>query len=434
MGIESVQNAMPEISVVIPVHNTEPYLMQCLLSVVQQSFSNWELICIDDGSTDGSLNIMQSIARADNRVRILIRKTASGSAAIPRNMGLKQARGKYIIFLDADDYFDEYLLEKLYNQAEKTQADLVMCDNYIIEAETGDISSTSTELHKEYLPELEVFSYKDIPEKIFQISNAAAWHRLIKKKILDDTGLVFQEGTPSLDDMFLVNAVLIMAKRISIIRDRLVYYRVLRPGAQTTRISKHKESFFKVFSKLNSYLMKQGVYDDVKDSLQLWTLGTMYWWLYSIHDVDIFIDLYKLYQRKYLYKLNLLDVDVDNLGSKYLQDFYCRMKNDSRLPFPFDVVSNISSQYSKIAIYGAGKIGKRLYALLEKYDKVEVSMWCDRNFNIMNDKRIISPLALKSREYDAVIIAIRDEDIVCEVKDKLENWGIEVEKIYTVDN
>lgn len=428
-----MRSVIPKVSVIVPVHNTEPYLFQCLSSIVRQSLMEWELICIDDGSTDGSLDIMQSIAESDNRVKILTRKTASGSAAVPRNMGLKQARGEYVIFLDADDYFDKFLLEKLYNCAVKVQADLVMCDNYVIETETGRISTEYSELHRERIPSLEFFSYKDIPNSIFQISNAAAWHRLIKKKILDDTGLVFQEGTPILDDMFFVNAVLIMAKRVSVIYDRLIYYRVQRPGAQTTQISMHKDSVFKVFYRLNTYLIQQKIYHTVKKSLQEWTISTMWWWLYSIHEFESFVSMYRLYQQKYLKELKLLDADVSAIRSEVVRDFFYKLKNDSQLPIPFNILEAVLPTHANIILYGAGRVGRRMYALIKGYDKANLCLWCDKNAENMQDERIKHPREMQSCSYDAVIIAIRDKMVVQSAIRELENYGVDKNVIFTLD-
>ena len=112
----------PQISVIIPVYNTAKYLEQCMSTLVNQTFREIELICINDGSTDESRDILKKFALSDERIRLIDRETASGSAALPRNIGLEQAKGKYVIFLDSDDYFAETMLEKLYEHAEKMNA------------------------------------------------------------------------------------------------------------------------------------------------------------------------------------------------------------------------------------------------------------------------------------------------------------------------
>lgn len=122
----------PQISVIVPIHNTSQYLEQCMDTLVNQTFRDIEIICVNDGSTDCSQEILEKFASADKRIILLYRSCASGSAALPRNMGLERASGKYVIFLDSDDYFAETMLEKLYEYAEEWNADLVMCDNYTV--------------------------------------------------------------------------------------------------------------------------------------------------------------------------------------------------------------------------------------------------------------------------------------------------------------
>ena len=172
----------PEISVVVPVYNTSAYLEQCMESILSQTFQNMEVICVDDGSTDKSLEILKRFAKRDSRITVLHRDGASGSAAVPRNMGLERAKGTYVIFLDSDDYIDLQMFEKMLVCAKKQNADLVMCDNYVVSSRNGLVKDRDGELHHKYITDHitgNVFSYQDIPDTIFQISNAAVWHRMI---------------------------------------------------------------------------------------------------------------------------------------------------------------------------------------------------------------------------------------------------------------
>ena len=102
----------PKISVIIPVYNVEKYLPECLESILNQNFQDFEIICVDDGSTDRSLDILQEYKRKDDRFVILQQRHAGAGAA--RNHGIKLAEGKYIQFLDSDDYFEPTLLETIF--------------------------------------------------------------------------------------------------------------------------------------------------------------------------------------------------------------------------------------------------------------------------------------------------------------------------------
>ena len=113
---------MIKVSVIVPVYNTQDYLNECIDSVLNQSLADFELICIDDGSTDASLEILKDYEKKDNRIQVFSQKN-SGLAA-SRNAGLNVAQGEYVLFLDSDDYLKSDTLEKLYNQAIENNLDL----------------------------------------------------------------------------------------------------------------------------------------------------------------------------------------------------------------------------------------------------------------------------------------------------------------------
>ena len=95
------------VSVIVPVYNTEKYLEQCLNSILGQTLQEIEVICVDDGSTDGSVQMIERMSLEDERLVLLKQKNAGGGAA--RNLGMEKAKGKYLMFLDSDDFFHRYL-------------------------------------------------------------------------------------------------------------------------------------------------------------------------------------------------------------------------------------------------------------------------------------------------------------------------------------
>lgn len=113
---------MIKISVIIPVYNVEMYLEQCVNSVMNQTLDDIEIICVNDGSTDNSLHILKELATKDKRLKIINQENLGLSEA--RNRGIKEAIGKYISFIDSDDWIDVDFLEKLYSAAEENQADI----------------------------------------------------------------------------------------------------------------------------------------------------------------------------------------------------------------------------------------------------------------------------------------------------------------------
>ncbi len=116
----------PAISIIIPVYNAYLYLDQCLQSILEQTFKQWEAIVINDGSTDDSLSILIMYANKDSRIKIFHQENKGVSAA--RNKGLLHARGKFITFCDADDYISPVFLEDLYDKMLLPSVDLVICN------------------------------------------------------------------------------------------------------------------------------------------------------------------------------------------------------------------------------------------------------------------------------------------------------------------
>ncbi len=121
---------MAKVSVIIPVYNTEKYLKECLDSVINQTFNDIEIICINDGSTDGSLNILTEYATIDSRIIVITQENKGVSEA--RNNGMEKAGGEYIMFLDSDDYLYKQACEIAYNSATSNNADVGIFGHYIL--------------------------------------------------------------------------------------------------------------------------------------------------------------------------------------------------------------------------------------------------------------------------------------------------------------
>lgn len=115
---------MPKVSVIVPVYNTEKYLERCIDSIISQSFKDFELILINDGSKDKSLSIMKEHARKDKRIRVFDQNNKG--PAITRNFGINQAKAKYVMFIDSDDYIDDNYIQDYYNVISKEDLDIVI--------------------------------------------------------------------------------------------------------------------------------------------------------------------------------------------------------------------------------------------------------------------------------------------------------------------
>ena len=122
----------PKVSIIIPMYNSEKYIAECLNSILGQTFKDFEVIVVDDCSTDDSVKIVEDyIPKFEGRLQLLHMEKNSGHAALPRNKGLDAARGDYVYFVDSDDLLVESALVELYDVAEKTQAEVVICKNHL---------------------------------------------------------------------------------------------------------------------------------------------------------------------------------------------------------------------------------------------------------------------------------------------------------------
>ena len=214
-------NVMPKISVIIPVYNVEQYLPQCLDSLRKQTLSDLEFICINDGSVDGSLDILQAYAAEDHRFVIINQKNRGQGYA--RNKGLEAASGEYIGFVDGDDWVDEDMYETLYHLIYEHQADISICTHY-------------TEL-----PNRTKVKYKSKKTKIFSSQKAIAtliedkiiqnyiWEKLFKRELF--TELRFPVGW-SFEDIALCYKIFHKARKIVLLQTPKYHYRT-RPGSIT---------------------------------------------------------------------------------------------------------------------------------------------------------------------------------------------------------
>ena len=139
------KNFSPKISVIVPMYNTEKYITQCLESVLAQTFKDFELIVIDDCSTDNSVKIVERFAdKFNGRLQLIKQKKNNGSPGPLRNKGIKLAKGEYITFLDSDDLFTDTALEELFKIAEETQAEVLHANQFITSLDGSEDFLTTT--------------------------------------------------------------------------------------------------------------------------------------------------------------------------------------------------------------------------------------------------------------------------------------------------
>lgn len=228
---------MCKVSVIIPVFNVAPYLNECIDSVLAQTLQDFEVICVDDGSTDGSREVLESYAEKDSRLRVITTDHQGAGAA--RNRALQEASGVYLSILDADDLFDRTMLKKAVARAEEDMADVVIYRHERLDHKTGRRFRLSHMSAPERFPSKRVFSCDDLrlhtDTNWFMSVYGWTWDKLFRRDYVLGLEVRFQT-TPVFNDMYFTYAVLSEARRISYMPDFLMCQRVNRPDATTGKI------------------------------------------------------------------------------------------------------------------------------------------------------------------------------------------------------
>lgn len=249
---------MTKVSIIIPVYNAEKYLGKCLESLLSQTLQEMEIICVDDGSSDGSPEILKRFQERDGRVRILTQENQYAGAA--RNNGMKEAQGEYLLFLDADDFFENTLLEKVYNQGKKMEADIVLFGAKQYNDKTGIVSPASWYFKRDALPRENPFSGKTENTDVFAIVTPAPWTKLFRREFVEKQGLSFQ-GLQNSNDVYFVLTALALAEKITYVDEELVFYRVGMKGSLQGSKSLHPDCFIEAYAGVYHELQRRGIYE-----------------------------------------------------------------------------------------------------------------------------------------------------------------------------
>ncbi len=226
----------PKITIILPVYNVERYLRDALDSVVHQTESNIQIICVDDGSSDGSLEILKEYAALDERILIVSQKNGGGGAA--RNTALPHIRGKYTYFADADDWLDLDLCEKLFERAETTGAEAVY---FCMKRTSDDAHTVKFDSH------LPLLRSAPSEKRDLLLFFTATWLKMWRSDFLLSNDIRFTEGKRPYNDVFQSWKGCVLAQKIAILNEGF-YNRRIRPGSYQQTIN---ESHFIVVETMN---------------------------------------------------------------------------------------------------------------------------------------------------------------------------------------
>lgn len=367
---EMTECSLPIVSVIIPVYNTEKYLRQCLDTVIAQTLKEIEIICIDDGSTDRSLEILHEYQERDNRIIILTQQNKGGGAA--RNAGLKIAQGKYLLFLDSDDFFEKDMLEKSYDKSEENVADIVIFATKSYSEKKGRLLHAVTGIPINGLPKTPTFDYTALPDQIFTAFRRVPWNKFYRTEFVRSNNLQFQELFIANDIQFICLS-LVMAKRIVVLNEVFVYYRVDMPNNCQANVFKHPYAVYQANIQLREKLDALNVLNIVESGYLNMVLRDCISVLKKLkqHPNEYRL-LYEMLQSEGFEKLGISESKKIQMSEKWIYNWCMTIKNT-----PFSKMERTDL------------ISKLQYTVYHYYMRYRIPEFLFNSFNLLKYKGLL---------------------------------------------
>lgn len=380
------------LSIIVPVYNTRDYLTTCIESILGQTYKYFEVILIDDGSTDGSASICDEYAKKDERIKV-IHKNNEGIVSA-RKAGVELAQGRYILGVDADDWIDPNRFENVANTIETTNSDIIYSSGMTMEYTDKSIVVEPKLLFKTYVGDeiaQKIFPLWIDPTKCFSESTLypALWLWTIKSNLLKSNINLVDDRVCRGEDLSIVWLSLLSAKTVTFIFNSTYHYRQRKESIMNASAFDYKER--KIW------------YQNIKKQL-------------SEHSApDIVMKCLMVYMN-----LNFISYDYPAL-----------IRANKGLLYPY---SNVKEK-SNIIVYGAGKIGRYLVHSLIDSSLYNIVMWVDKNTckPPINNYKVSSVDEIKKIKFDYIVVAVLSVSLAKEIRDMLMMLQIPKCKIAIMD-
>ena len=376
---------MPKLSIVVPVYNTKNYVKKCIDSILCQSYTNLEVIIVNDGSSDGAGEICDMYKEIDSRVKVIHKKNEGLISA--RQTGILCAEGDYIGFVDSDDWIDSDMYKQLMSVALNRQCDIVSMGYTAVtdEGTREEDDATLFGLYEEGRT-LDVFFSNmmyDSQNERRGIHPSLCCKVFVRGLLLEAVSKV-DKGISLGEDAAVFYPCCLNAKRICSLKDHKYYYRIR--GNSMCR-----------FLDLDTFKVIDCFYQYMKQVL----------WEYD--------DKYSLHNQLKIYTWEFIHQTLNQVFNFIVCPHVSAI-------FPRDTVE----RGSNVILYGAGKVGQSYYRQLLESKYCNIIAWADKNSNIEN---IITPEKIRNMDFSKVIIAVYSESLAEEIEKELVDLGISKEKI-----
>lgn len=437
---------MSRISVVMPIYNAAEFLRESIDDIRKQTFTDWELICVNDGSTDECGQILEEYANADSRIKVFSQVNQGG--AVARNLGLSNSNSEYVIFLDADDRFEDDMFEILINELDENPTDVLIFAGDCFDYSTGKVRNGTWLLDEKYLSD-EYMSGNYIKkskksEILYRITNTTVWNKVFNRYFLINNNIMSQ-GANAADCLYMVMLALAMADRISVCNKTLIHYRENVPTGQIANVCRNPLGSLEAAIAIRERFQKEGLFPEyekayinyvvkfIMNRLKRMGIGFAQQILYTELYMNGFEDIG-------IFPSNLEILEDENLRAEcqkllytdyidYIYEFNNYMK---KMINPSGAIYYLPENFPdnvKIAVYGAGNVGKSYFAYLLNSNKHTLIGWFDRKYAECGYP-VENPTKLVDRDFDIVIIAIEMATAANSIKNDLIKLGVEESKIF----
>jgi len=380
---------MEKISIIIPIYNTKEYLKKCLDSVISQSYKNIEIICIDDGSTDGSDEILAQYMHADSRIRVIHKD--NGGLVSARKTGINAATGKYAGYVDSDDWIETDMYETLYRTISSTNTDIVTC-GYFLEGNYTTIHLDNVEEgfyekgNMDYLRDNTIYQLKKQETGL----RGGLWCKLFKTEILKKVQNSIPDEISIAEDKICLLHYILECSSAYVLR-RPLYHWNIRENSMS-----HEAK--------NTYLLKIYYVQD---------------YLTVLYGHTKFTESMRTQAEIYIMELLVLGIN-QRLGFKNKNMMWID-------PYWMDIIPIDK----KIILYGAGELGEKYKKQLGSRPDIVFLSCVDFKFQSMTRKDFLveSPQNIKNYDFDYIVITIKNKEKAMQVKKELVSQYIKEEKI-----
>lgn len=428
-----------KVSIVMPVYNAAKYLPEAIGDILAQSFTSWELICVNDGSTDGSDKVLQEFANQDTRIHILTQENRGGGAA--RNVGVAYASGKYVIFLDADDRFERNLLELAVRMSEVEHSEIVVFDGDKFHYESGQRSSA---------PWLLFGKDKNPDENPFSITSPTVWNKLFLRSFLEKNSIYHQEERVTAFSLYFTAVALLYTEHVSRLEQVLIHYRTDNPASSLSKHDRQPMDTLNILKAIQKKLMNDGKYankkqiflnfalKEIMNRLEMFRFYEGYKTLYDalrqwgFRELDL-IGNDELLENTYLctQKNLMLQMPLEEYMYRKEQQFQTNgFLQRTNYLLPQDMVeSSDGYTQNRILLYGAGVVGKCFFSQLMNGNTYQIVGWVDKNYKKYGYP-VQSPDIINDMVFDCLLIAMEEDETAYKIKEVLIDMGVAEDKIF----